>query len=180
MGILLRALYECIGKHLPVSYKFGGKNAKKIRYMLVKSYIDNCGKNVNFESGASISSKLSIGDNSGIGKDSIISGKTIIGNNVLMGPECIIYTRNHEFEKVDERIIDQGYKAEKPVIIGDDVWIGARVIILPGRKIGKGAVIGAASVITKDVPEYAVVGGNPAKVLKYRTRMGKDENKEKN
>lgn len=171
MSILFRILYEYIGKYLPASYKIGGKISKKIRYLLVKSYIDKCGKNVNFEAGASISSKLSIEDNSGIGKDSVISGKTIIGKNVLMGPECIIYTRNHKFENADKRIIDQGYNKEKSVVIGDDVWIGARVIILPGRKIGNGAVIGAASVVTKDIPEYAVVGGNPAKILKYRIGM---------
>ncbi|MBR3611436.1 MAG: hypothetical protein IKL57_08290 [Oscillospiraceae bacterium] len=57
---------------------------------------------------------------------------------------------------------------EKPVVIGKYVWIGARSTILPGVKIGDGAVIGAASVVTKDVPNGAVVGGNPARIIKYR------------
>ena len=62
----------------------------------------------------------------------------------------------------------QGFTPPRAVIIEDDVWIGARVTILPGVHIGKGSVLGAGSVITSDVPPYAVVGGNPARVLKYR------------
>ena len=58
----------------------------------------------------------------------------------------------------------------KPVIIGDDVWIGGRVIILPGVTIGNGAIVGAGAVVTRDVPEYAIVGGVPAKVIKMRTQ----------
>ena len=56
----------------------------------------------------------------------------------------------------------------KPVHIGNDVWLGSRVTILPGVNIGNGCIIGASAVVTKDVPDYAVVGGNPAKILKYR------------
>lgn len=56
----------------------------------------------------------------------------------------------------------------EPVVIGDDVWIGTRVIILPGVKIGNGVIIAAGAVVTKDIPDYAVAGGVPAKVIKYR------------
>ena len=62
----------------------------------------------------------------------------------------------------------QGASDFHPVNIGNDVWIGARVTILPGVKIGNGAIIGAGSVVTKDVPDFAIVGGNPARVIKYR------------
>jgi maltose O-acetyltransferase len=62
----------------------------------------------------------------------------------------------------------QGFEEAKPVYIGDDVWIGGRVTILPGVHIGNGSVVGTGAVVTKDVPDYAVVGGVPAKVLKYR------------
>jgi len=55
--------------------------------------------------------------------------------------------------------------------IGDDVWIGTGVIVLTNIKIGQGAVIGAGSIVTRDVPEYAVVAGNPAKIIKYRTNQ---------
>jgi maltose O-acetyltransferase len=62
----------------------------------------------------------------------------------------------------------QGFKPEEPITIGNDVWIGARVTILPGVKVGDGAIIGACSVVTKDVSRYAIIGGNPAQVIKLR------------
>ena len=86
----------------------------------------------------------------------------------MMGPECIIYTVNHKFSDTAVPMNQQGFSEAKEVVIGDDVWIGGRVIILPGVKIGSGAVIGAGAVVTKDVPDRAVVGGNPAKIIKYR------------
>lgn len=90
-----------------------------------------------------------------------------IGENTLISPFCYICDYDHRFEKTDKPIKDQGYKA-KPVIIGPDVWIGARSIILKGVKIGKGAVIGAGSVVIKDIPPYSVAVGSPAKVVKKR------------
>lgn len=86
----------------------------------------------------------------------------------MMGRESFIYTYNHETLRTDIPMQEQGGTAEKTVSIGNDVWIGSRVTILPGVTIGNGAVIGASSVVTKDVPPYAVACGNPAKVVKYR------------
>lgn len=86
----------------------------------------------------------------------------------MMGPECYIYTRNHAFSRTDIPMREQGMQDFKPVTIGNDVWIGARVTILPGVKIGNGCIIGAGSVVTKDLPNFAIGGGNPARVLKYR------------
>ena len=83
-----------------------------------------------------------------------------------MGPECMIFTSNHGIEK-GELIIKQKNTIED-VIIEDDVWIGARSIILPGVKLKKGSVIAAGSIVTKSVDSYAIVGGNPAKLIKYR------------
>lgn len=99
----------------------------------------------------------------------MVQGTGTIGNNVMMGPEVYIYTKNHAHDRVDIPMIDQKYEPERPVTIEDDVWIGSRVTILPSVTVGKGAVIGASAVVTKDVPAYAVVGGNPARVLKMRT-----------
>ena len=62
----------------------------------------------------------------------------------------------------------QGFQSEEPVVIGDDVWISDRVIILPGVKIGNGVIIAAGAIVTKDVLPFAIVGGNPAKVIKSR------------
>lgn len=125
---------------------------------------------MNLESKASITSNLEIGNNSGIGIASRIYGRVSIGDNVLMGPEVIILTSGHRYENADVLIRNQGRLPEKPVYIGNDVWIGARAIILPGVRIEDGAVIGAGAVVTKDVPPYTVVGGVPAEVIKHRIK----------
>ena len=86
----------------------------------------------------------------------------------MMGPDVMIFALGHETARTDIPMIDQGFIAPKPVAIHDDVWIGARVIILPGVTIGRGSVLGAGAVITREVPEYCIVAGNPAKIVGRR------------
>lgn len=85
----------------------------------------------------------------------------------MMGPDVTILSQTHNIERTDIPMGKQGMR-EAEVIIGNDVWIGMRSIIMPGVKIGDGAVIGAGAVVTKDVPDYAIVGGVPARIIKYR------------
>lgn len=162
-------LYNLVAKHLPTSYSRINFYSMHVRGFCGKLILSKCGNNVNIEKGAVFSSRVELGDNSGIGIRASIGGKTIIGNNVMMGPDCIIYSRNHAFDKIDLPMCEQGFQEEKPVVIGDDVWIGGRVIILPGVIVGNGAIIGAGAVVTKNVPEYSVIGGNPARVIRYRS-----------
>ena len=161
-------IYFRIAQYLPASYSGGGNFARRLRYSSAALFVSHIGKNVNIEKRAKITSSTSIGDRSGIGVNAVLTGRVVIGNDVMMGEDVIIYTANHEFSRLDIPMNSQGVQNEKPVIIGDDVWIGGRVIILPGVNIGKSAIIGAGAVVTKDVPQYAIVAGNPAQVIKYR------------
>ena len=138
------------------------------RAFFCRSYISFCGKNVNIQKNAVFSSSLKIGDCSGIGKKCRLIGPVEIGKNVMMGQECIIETQNHAHQRVDIPMIEQGYEPVAPVLIEDDVWIGERCIILPGVKISRGSICAAGAVVTKNVPPYSIVGGVPARVIKYR------------
>ncbi len=115
--------------------------------------------------------QISFGNDVYIGPQSYIAGDggLIIGDGVMIGPMVYIQTSNHNYNSVDVQALPYDHRViKKPIHIGDYVWIGGRVTILPGVRIGEGAVIGASSVVTKDVPPLAIVAGNPAKVLKYR------------
>lgn len=128
----------------------------------------SCGKSVNIEQGATFSPKATLGDYSGIGINAHINGTCHIGNYVMMGTDVTIITRNHRHDRTDIPMMQQGFEEEKPVIIGDDVWIGDKVTILPGVHVGKGSILAAGAVVTKDVPDYTVVAGVPAKVIQRR------------
>ena len=162
---LFRILYRGIGIHLPSSVN--SKVSQKIRYWMASRFVESCGSNVNFEHGARIDSDLRIGNNSGVGINCVTVAMTI-GDNVMMGPECVFLPHNHRFDRTDIPMIQQGFTEDKPIHIGSDVWIGTRVIVMPGVRIGDHSVIGAGAVVTKDVPDWAVVGGCPARVLKMR------------
>lgn len=141
---------------------------KRLRNSLARGFITSCGDNVNLEPHSYFSLALQIGNRSGVGARSMLVGDIRIGNNVMMGTDCRMYTRNHAFDRLDVPMNQQGFTEVRPIIIEDDVWIGSNVIILPGVHVGTGAVIGAGAVVTKNVPDYAVVVGNPAKIVKYR------------
>lgn len=162
-------LYKLLASHLPQSYIKINKISHLLRAICGKLIFEKSGENISVGRNSRINSKIVIGNKSGIGEKCSIYGKCVIGDNVLMGPECIIYTKNHKYIDKSRLIIDQGVTCEEPVYIGNDVWIGCRVIFLPGVRIGDGAVIAAGSIVTKDVPSYTVVGGNPAKYIKKRT-----------
>lgn len=161
-------LYIIVLKHLPPTYYPGGALIRMIRYHFCKGLFKSCGRDVVIESRAHIPfDKVEIGNNSGIGLNARL-GVVKIGNDVMMGPDVIIQSQNHIFNNRLLPMRLQGASEDKPVVIGDDVWIGARAIILPGVHIGSGAIVGAGAVVTKDVPEFAIVAGNPARVIKQR------------
>lgn len=154
--------------------KFLGKITHIIRFFrsfLYRRRLKACGRNVYFLTGVRIHSakNISIGSNVRIGERAFLSaqGEIEIGSNVSIAQEVLIWSANHNFYSPKELPYDSKY-IKKPVIIKDNVWIGARACIVPGVTIEEGAVIAMGAVVAKDVPACAVVAGNPAKIVKYR------------
>jgi maltose O-acetyltransferase len=171
--VVCLVIYYTILKYLPESYCFlGGRLYKKIRYLCCKNIFKHCGKNVNIDRNANFGSgvNICIGNNSGLGINSQVPSDIIIGDNVLMGPNCYIFSTNHCFDKTDIPIINQGISPRKTTIIENDIWIGRDVIMTPGRHVKKGTIIGAGCVLSKNFPEYSIVGGNPSKLLRSRIK----------
>lgn len=139
--------------------------------LTVKANAPFIGKNLKIHEGVKIhgAQGIHIGDNVALNNDVWINaiGGVQIGTNVIIGPKVIIHSANHKYSNPNFPIQRQGHEFKK-VVIEDDVWIGAGAIILPGVKIGKGAVVAAGSIVTKEVLAYTVVAGNPAHKIKDR------------
>lgn len=108
---------------------------------------------------------VTIGDYTRIGIHCTLIGPVCIGNHVNLAQGITVTALNHNFEDSSKRIDEQGVST-KPVVIGDDVWIGTNAVILPGVTIGSHCVVAAGAVVTKDIPDHTLVGGVPAKVIK--------------
>lgn len=106
-----------------------------------------------------------IGNRTRIGLSNTIIGPVNIGNDVRLAQNVVLSGLNHNYEEIDSPIHEQGVST-KPIIIEDESWIGANTVILPGVTIGRHSIVAAGSVVTKDIPKYTLVAGNPAKVLK--------------
>lgn len=167
--LIAKVAYGIFAKWLPLSYfPVIGKFSRFMRQFFGRKILKSSGKSILIERGAYFSENVSIGNHSAIGENALLSGTIILGDRVMMGPNVTMYSRNHEYNRLDIPIMNQGFQEDRPIVIGNDVWLCAHSIILPGVHIGNGAIIGAGSVVTKDVPDYAIVGGNPAKIIKYR------------
>ena len=163
-------LYYRVFRHLPASFERMGGVGFRSRYWACRHIFEYCGKNVNIEKGASFGrgTHIRIGDNSGLGINCVIPDGSVIGRDVMMGPNCYIHSVNHNFDRLDIPMNQQGATEASPIIIGDDVWIGRNVTIMRGRKIASGSIIASNCVLTKDFPEYSIVGGNPGKLIRSR------------
>jgi acetyltransferase-like isoleucine patch superfamily enzyme len=111
-----------------------------------------------------------VGEKTDIGCNCVLSSVTgiYIGKSVLIAGNCYIGGGRYKSERLDIPMLEQGLYSKGPVVIGDDVWLGAGVIVLDGAKIGTGAIVGAGAVVTKDLPDYAIAVGAPAVTKKYR------------
>lgn len=175
--MFFRFLYYGFARFLPKSTApVVGGLSKRIRAFICKRLFrkdenHQCRKLV-VEQGAYFGSGKSfiVGNEVGMGKNFKSLNRVVtIDDYLMMGEDVLFLGGGHNMERTDIPMSHQGSKEPTPLHIAGDVWIGARVIVLPGcRRIGHGAVIGAGSVVTKDVPDWAVVGGNPAAIIRYR------------
>ncbi len=113
---------------------------------------------------------VAIGSKTDIGCNVILSsgGGVTIGNSVLIAGNCYIGGGRYITDRTDIPMMEQGLYTNGPVVIGDDVWLGAGSVVLDGVQIGKGCIVGAGAVVTKNLPDYAIAAGVPAKIIKMR------------
>lgn len=143
-----------------------------IRALTLKPFLKHLGKRVFIQYGFEWSglSNISIGNNVYINHNVELYAQNAeikIGDYVMIGPNTYMSTTSHGYENTSKPMSLQK-DTHKRITIEDDVWIGTKVVILPGINIGKGAIIGAGAVVTKDVKPYSIVGGVPAKHIRYR------------
>lgn len=172
-----------VGRNAKISFKYKistGKNLYLGDNINIQALCKNgieFGDNVTMQAGTiidctgvlnKIGEGLIIGHNVGIAQNCFIQvrGSILIGNNVIIGPNVSIFSENHNFSDKTKPISKQGV-SRKGVIIEDGVWIGTRSIVLDGVRIEKNSIIAAGSVVNKNVEEGTIVGGVPAKFIKY-------------
>lgn len=170
MRTLALLQYYLLARHFPTQPMPGWRIGYWWRKKLVKRIFKRCGDNVLIKHGAYFGSgkDVELGHRSQIGHNARIDHDVIIGDDVLMGPDVVMMSNSHAFDDTTRPINLQGATERRPVVIGNDVWIGTRTVILPGVHIGDGAVIGAGSVVTTSIPAYSIAVGVPARVKRMR------------
>lgn len=141
-------------------------------YLSVK--VRSLGRNFTLHRGCLISGYhlIAVGDYSGIGEDTVVAlgpgeYKLRMGNFSYLGPGCYVRNMNHRFDRLDIPYVQQGHDGTD-IIIGDDVWVGARCILLAGTNIGDHSIVAAGSVVSTTIPPNSIAGGNPVRVLRKR------------
>lgn len=153
---------------LKKGYKIIHKIRRSIRIFIVKKTVKSYKGGIHIGGKTSLSSKTELGRNVSFNGMTINGiGSVIIGDNFHSGTDCLIITSIHNYD-FGKKIPYDDTHIEKPVIIHDNVWLGDRVTILGKVTIGEGAIVQAGAVVIKDVPDGAIVGGNPAQIFKYR------------
>lgn len=146
------------------------------RREIIHRLFGKVGKNININKPfyCDYGKHISVGDNFYANFDCTILdvNKVTIGDNVFFAPKVSIYTAGHP---IDKEVRNTGLEYGKPVVIGNDVWVGGNVVINPGVTIGSDVVIGSGAVVTKDIPDHVVAAGNPCRVIRPITEQ--DRNK---
>ena len=173
MRTLYLIIYYIVANKMPNNYFPLGKYFNLFRVFVLRRII-NIGRGTVIQSGFKfgLKDKIIIGNNCEINEGTYIQA-AIIGDYVLIAHNVSLLATTHNFDDRYKYIIKQGFTDVRPIIIEDDVWIGRNAIILPGIKLGKGSIIGAGAVVTKNVEPYMIVGGTPAKKIGERGNKSK-------
>ncbi len=167
--VLSTVAYRLIGMNLPHTFWPGGMLFSWCRVLLLKGMGCKIGDDCEIEPGFDVGfrPKIVVGKKCQINKN-VQARSAVIGDYVMIAPGCVLLDRAHNAGKTDTPMVLQGGSEKSPQIIESDVWLGQNVIVMPGIKIGKGSIVGAGSVVTKDVAPYSIVGGVPAKLIRMR------------
>lgn len=161
--------YYSIAQFLPRTFWPGGMFFSWIRTVLLRGMGCAVGMKCELEPLVDVGLRpnIQIGSYCQINKGAVLRNVKI-GDYVMVAPEVVFLDRFHKTDRVNVPMVLQGIERFEQTVIEDDVWIGQRAIVMPGINIGKGTIVGAGAVVTKDVPAYSVVGGVPAKIIKSR------------
>jgi acetyltransferase-like isoleucine patch superfamily enzyme len=144
-----------------------------VRARFMRRFFARLGEDTVIQTGLRVTNpeRIAIGSHCNFARGVFITGGggVTIGDWVGFGPDVKVWSVNHRFDDPDRPWLLQGWEM-KPVVIEDDVWLGANVFLMPGVTIGKGAIVSACAVVGKSVPPYAVVAGNPARVVGWRKK----------
>lgn len=164
-------IYYLFIQYLPHSRLIGFSNVIRMWYVAKVLKIMPFDKNSKFESGIYLSDarNLKIGKHVRINENAFLQGSITIGDYAMIAPNVSIYSKTHNYHDINIPMVQSGESETKTVSIENDVWVGINVVILPGITIGKGSIIGANAVVTKNVEPYSIMGGIPAKLLRKRT-----------
>ena len=153
-----------VGRMLPLRRHPGGKIANRIRCSFAKGIVQSMGRDCIIEKGAIVQKGCVFGDKTSIGPNCGIEENVVFKGYNMMAPNVRIFTKSHYYD--ESKHCFDGLTKPRTVTIGEHVWIGYGVIILPGVSIGDHTIIGAGSVVTKDIPSGVIAAGNPCSVKK--------------
>jgi len=167
LKIFMLALYYAVGIRVPS--RSACLCCSTVRSWLVSYIFEKAGRNLNIASGVRFGTgrNISIGDNSGLGENCylVAMDKIVIGDDVMIAPEVMMLTGGHGYS--DSSLLLREHKSvTAPIVIGNDCWIGARALLLPGVSICDRVIVAAGSVVTKSISESGVYAGNPARKVK--------------
>ena len=166
-------LYHGFAKHLPSVDVPLGRYAQQLRNHCARRLLKRCGRSVRVNPKVQFGSgtRVAVGSNCNLSERMWVIGDLTLGDDVMIGPEVVFISYNHAYDDLDVPMRAQGATESKPIVVGNDVWIGMRALIMPGVRLGNHSIVAAGSVVTKDVPEWGIVGGNPAKLIKFRKEV---------